>query len=90
MQEGLSVSKSLQVEQSFEDLEAAFEPGELFRFEAILQYQDSIWANFNVLFFLVSFDYTFWIGLQSARRVLLEGEGMTQNFLIWSFTLDHL
>jgi hypothetical protein len=41
-QEGLSVGKDLQVQQSFEDLEAAFEPGEQFRFEAILQYQDSI------------------------------------------------
>lgn len=38
--EGLSVGKDLQVEQSFEDLEATFEPGDQFKFEATLQCQD--------------------------------------------------
>lgn len=35
-QEGLAVSKDLRVEQSFEDLEAAFEPGGNFRFDAVV------------------------------------------------------
>ncbi|XP_027066031.1 uncharacterized protein [Coffea arabica] len=38
--EGLSVGKDLRVQQSFEDLEATFEPGDQFKFEAILQCQD--------------------------------------------------
>lgn len=39
--ERLSVGKDLQVQQSFEDLETAFKPGEQFRFKAILRHQDS-------------------------------------------------
>ncbi|KAM7486718.1 hypothetical protein LguiA_002727 [Lonicera macranthoides] len=34
--EGLAVSKDLRVEQSFEDLQAAFEPGDNFRFDAVV------------------------------------------------------
>ncbi|KAL6293988.1 hypothetical protein ACE6H2_002130 [Prunus campanulata] len=34
--EGLNVRKDLRVEQSFEDLEVAFEPGEDFSFDAII------------------------------------------------------
>ncbi|KAM7489616.1 hypothetical protein LguiB_027100 [Lonicera macranthoides] len=34
--EGLAVSKDLKVEQSFEDLQAAFEPGDNFRFDAVV------------------------------------------------------
>ena len=36
MQEGLEVRKDLRVEQSFEDLEDAFEAGENFRFDAVI------------------------------------------------------
>lgn len=36
MQEGLKVRKDLRVEQSFEDLEVAFEPGEDFSFDAVI------------------------------------------------------
>ncbi|KAL3506832.1 hypothetical protein ACH5RR_032214 [Cinchona calisaya] len=36
--EGLTVGKDLRVEHSFEDLEAIFEPGDQFKFEATLQY----------------------------------------------------
>ncbi|CAA2988052.1 trigger factor [Olea europaea subsp. europaea] len=39
--EGLTVSKDLLVEQSFEDLEEIFEPGDEFRFDAIVQFIDS-------------------------------------------------
>ncbi|KAH7857325.1 hypothetical protein Vadar_011317 [Vaccinium darrowii] len=35
--EGLAVSKDLRVEQSFEDLEAEFEPGDEFSFDAVVQ-----------------------------------------------------
>ncbi|KAK2979359.1 hypothetical protein RJ640_018439 [Escallonia rubra] len=35
--EGLKVSKDLRVEQSFEDLESEFEPGDAFRFDATVQ-----------------------------------------------------
>ncbi|KAA8517314.1 hypothetical protein F0562_017607 [Nyssa sinensis] len=35
--EGLAVSKDLRVEQSSEDLEATFEPGDQFSFDAIVQ-----------------------------------------------------
>uniref|UniRef100_A0A5B7BV09 peptidylprolyl isomerase n=1 Tax=Davidia involucrata TaxID=16924 RepID=A0A5B7BV09_DAVIN len=35
--EGFTVSKDLRVEQSFEDLEATFEPGDQFSFDAIVQ-----------------------------------------------------
>ncbi|KAJ9701683.1 hypothetical protein PVL29_006873 [Vitis rotundifolia] len=38
--EGIKVSKDLRVEQSFEDLEDAFEPGEEFRFDAVVQLQE--------------------------------------------------
>lgn len=38
--EGLKVGKDLRVEQSFEDLEASFEPGEVFRFDAVIQLVD--------------------------------------------------
>ncbi|KAI3459826.1 hypothetical protein Pfo_016489 [Paulownia fortunei] len=38
--EGLTVGKDLQIEQSLEDLEAGFEPGGKFRFDAIVQCQD--------------------------------------------------
>lgn len=34
--EGLSVSKDLRIEQSFEDLEHMFEPSEKFNFDAVL------------------------------------------------------
>ncbi|KAJ8550702.1 hypothetical protein K7X08_000072 [Anisodus acutangulus] len=37
--DGLIVSKDLQIEQSFEDLEAIFEPGDPFTFSAIVQRQ---------------------------------------------------
>lgn len=40
LQEGLSVGKDLQIEQSLEDLEAEFEPGAKFRFDAVVQFQD--------------------------------------------------
>ncbi|WJZ88256.1 hypothetical protein VitviT2T_007575 [Vitis vinifera] len=40
LQEGIKVSKDLRVEQSFEDLEDAFEPGEEFRFDAVVQLQE--------------------------------------------------
>lgn len=39
IQEGLKVTKDLKVEQSFEDLEATFQPGKNFSFDAILQLQ---------------------------------------------------
>ncbi|XP_009804518.1 uncharacterized protein [Nicotiana sylvestris] len=38
--DGLAVFKDLQIEQSFEDLEAIFEPGEPFTFSAIVQRRD--------------------------------------------------
>lgn len=41
LQEGLIVSKDLRVHQSFEDLEAMFEAGEKFRFEAVIQLQET-------------------------------------------------
>ena len=40
LQEGMKVSKDLKVEQSFEDLEDAFEPDEEFRFDAVVQLQE--------------------------------------------------
>uniref|UniRef100_A0A2P2KST6 peptidylprolyl isomerase n=2 Tax=Rhizophora mucronata TaxID=61149 RepID=A0A2P2KST6_RHIMU len=39
--EGLKVSKDLRIEQSFEDLEEAFEPGNIFCFNAVVQIQES-------------------------------------------------
>ncbi|KAL0290151.1 UNVERIFIED_CONTAM: hypothetical protein Scaly_2681500 [Sesamum calycinum] len=36
-QEGITVSKDLQIEQSLEDLEASFEPGSNFKFDATVQ-----------------------------------------------------
>ncbi|CAI9777068.1 unnamed protein product [Fraxinus pennsylvanica] len=39
--EGLRVSKDLRTEQSFEDLEEMFEPGDEFRFDAIVQFLNS-------------------------------------------------
>ncbi|RVW34284.1 hypothetical protein CK203_092992 [Vitis vinifera] len=42
LQEGIKVSKDLRVEQSFEDLEDAFEPGEEFRFDAVVQLQEMV------------------------------------------------
>ncbi|KAL6976161.1 hypothetical protein U1Q18_024951 [Sarracenia purpurea var. burkii] len=39
--EGLTVSKDLRVEQSFEDLEASFEPGDQFSFNVVVQLQDA-------------------------------------------------
>ncbi|XP_006376422.3 uncharacterized protein LOC18104575 [Populus trichocarpa] len=39
--EGLKVSKDLRVEQSFEDLEDAFEPDEKFSFDAVIQLQQT-------------------------------------------------
>ncbi|KAG6751208.1 hypothetical protein POTOM_045727 [Populus tomentosa] len=41
LQEGLKVSKDLRVEQSFEDLEDAFEPDEKFSFDAVIQLQQT-------------------------------------------------
>ncbi|PSS32807.1 Trigger factor like [Actinidia chinensis var. chinensis] len=38
--ESLAVTKDLSVEQSFEDLEAAFEPGDQFSFDAVLQLRE--------------------------------------------------
>ncbi|KAK9288129.1 hypothetical protein L1049_016577 [Liquidambar formosana] len=38
--EGLKVGKDLRVEQSFEDLEVTFEPGEEFSFDAVIQLQE--------------------------------------------------
>lgn len=38
LQEGIKVSKDLRVEQSFEDLENEFEPGEEFRFDAVVRF----------------------------------------------------
>lgn len=40
LQEGIKASKDLRVEQSFEDLEDVFEPGEEFRFDAVVQLQE--------------------------------------------------
>lgn len=74
LQEGLTVSKDLLVEQSFEDLEEIFEPGDEFRFDAIVQFIDSNWIvglvisspprhtllNFNTLYCtLFPFKYEF-------------------------------
>ena len=42
LQEGIKVSKDLRVEQSFGDLEDAFEPGEEFRFDAVVQLQEMV------------------------------------------------
>ncbi|KAG6664554.1 hypothetical protein CIPAW_02G100800 [Carya illinoinensis] len=39
--EGLKVGKDLRVEQSFEDLEVTFEPGEKFSFDAVIQLQEA-------------------------------------------------
>uniref|UniRef100_A0A6N2M4U2 peptidylprolyl isomerase n=1 Tax=Salix viminalis TaxID=40686 RepID=A0A6N2M4U2_SALVM len=39
--EGLKVIKDLRVEQSFEDLEDAFEPDEKFSFDAVIQLQQT-------------------------------------------------
>lgn len=39
LQEGLKVGKDLRVEQSLEDLEETFEPGEKFSFDAVIQLQ---------------------------------------------------
>jgi hypothetical protein len=39
LQEGLKVGKDLRVEQSFEDLEAKFEAGKKFSFDAVVQLQ---------------------------------------------------
>ncbi|KAK9929303.1 hypothetical protein M0R45_026406 [Rubus argutus] len=36
---GLEVGKDLRVEQSFEDLEASFEPGEKLSFDAVIHLQ---------------------------------------------------
>lgn len=36
-QEGLKVSKDLKVEESFEELEAGFKPGEAFAFSATIR-----------------------------------------------------
>ena len=41
MQEGLKVGKDLRIEQSFEDLEEAFEPDETFNFDAVVQLQET-------------------------------------------------
>ncbi|THG12071.1 hypothetical protein TEA_027163 [Camellia sinensis var. sinensis] len=38
--EGLTVSKDLRVEQSFEDLEAMFEPGDQFSFDVVVKLQE--------------------------------------------------
>ncbi|KAK9907807.1 hypothetical protein M0R45_000746 [Rubus argutus] len=38
--EGLDVTKDLSVEQSFEDLEASFEPGEKFSFDVVVHLQN--------------------------------------------------
>jgi hypothetical protein len=40
LQEGLKVGKDLRVEQSLEDLEAKFEPGEKFSFDVVVQLQE--------------------------------------------------
>ncbi|GJM99242.1 hypothetical protein PR202_ga16327 [Eleusine coracana subsp. coracana] len=37
--EGLSASKNLKVQQSYEELEAAFEPGKEFFFDAVIHLQ---------------------------------------------------
>lgn len=39
LQESLKVSNDLRVEQSFEDLETAFEAGEKFSFDVVLKLQ---------------------------------------------------
>ena len=51
LQERLAVGKDLKVEQSFEDLEEIFEPDEKFSFDAVIQLQETNWANifFNTL-----------------------------------------
>lgn len=41
VQEKLTVGKNVSVEQSLEDLEAIFEPGDSFQFDAVVQCQQS-------------------------------------------------
>lgn len=41
VQERLTVGKNVSVEQSFEDLEAIFEPGDSFKFDVVVQCQQS-------------------------------------------------